>query len=347
MDSRETLELQYQHLKREYEKAKINNYRPKVQRELKIRLKQLEDNIKFIDEKRTQKIPKIERNFSFLSYLDKKSLIDEIINTETPYRETLGIKEKVGFGIEIEVVNIFLENLRRLIKEKNETELKLCYEVEEEHTVCSSLYSYDKRYQGGEVVTPILQDNKETWEDLKKLFAILRENHLEISENCSMHIHVGSEILDYREEELKKVLRLFVIYEHVLFRFFLGDYFKVRNPIFTYPLRPILWEEMDKIEEISLNYLKNLKKKLSKFTALNIYNFDSSQSYKKNTIEMRLGNGTLNEEIMQNYVMTTIHFLKSVNNPGRLDFYLEDKWKKIKEKNYYYTDLALEDAFEF
>lgn len=33
--------------------------------------------------------------------------------------------------------------------------------------------------------------------------------------------------------------------------------------------------------------------------------------------------------------------------PGRLDFYIEEKIKKGKEKSYYYTDLFLEDAFEF
>lgn len=344
MDTLITLKTQYQQLKKEYEKAKVNNYNHMEQRILAIRLEQLEKNINFLNKKNIT-LPKIERNFSFLSYLDKKDLIEEIINIKTPYREILNINTFIPFGIEIEVTNIFLEDLKTLINGKMKSkDLKFPYEIHKEDTVCSVHYQDRKEYQGGEIVSPIFYNSKKTWKDIRKLCSILKENHIKISETCSIHTHVGAEILDYNENTLRKVIKLFIIYEHVLFRFFLGNYFSVRDIRFAIPLREkLLQEEIDYIDTMSLY---DLKKRLTRSVALNICNFDPTESYKKNTIEMRLGNGTLNEQIIQNYIMATICFLESVNKPGRLDFYLEDKLKKLKENSYYYTDLALEDAFE-
>lgn len=344
MDALETQKRQYQYLKREYEKDCLSK-NIKKQIETKIRLENIEENIKFVEGKKEIVLPKIDRDFSLLSHLDKRSIIEEIISAKTPYRNILNISSKIGFGIELEVTNIFLNELQNLIKEgKKRKTLKLPYDVQKEDTVCYVAFKEERKYQGGEITSRILYNTEKTWKDLKRLFTILKENHLIISEDCSMHIHVGSEIIDYNEKDLKKIIKLFVIYEHVLFRFFLGDYFQVRNIAFASPIRKTL---LDKIEEIDNMSLKDLQEKIPRIVAFNIRNFDPGEYYQKNTIEMRMGNGTLNELIAQNFIMTTLHFLESVEKKGRLDFFLEDKLKKIKENSYYYTDVYLEDAFEF
>lgn len=337
MDALETLQNQANKYRHEYQKAKKSWEKER----LSICLHQIEENINFLKSEKQIILPKKEE-FSYLSKLDKKTIIEEIRKTKTPYRYHLSFDEKIGFGIEIETVNIFLKELEKIIKEKRKSKtLKKAHTVEKEMSVCHMLHK-ERAYQGGEVITPILHNDRKTWRELEVLYTILRENHVKISDKCSTHVHVGAEIIEYDERKLKQFLKLFIAYEHVLFRFFLGDYFQVRNLAYANPLRQKLG---DKVHMLDTMTLSELQKTIAKISSLNIENFDPSRRYQKNTIEFRLGNGTLKAEIAQNYIMTSIHLLESVKNKEKGEAYLAEKLRNIQKDPYSYTDLHLEDAF--
>lgn len=342
MDVLENLTAQYNHLKKVYQRKVEENIREEEQSILVTRLNGMKKNIEFL-QKNT--ISNITKDFPLLSYIDKKSLLEEILKTKTPYRKQLGAGKKVGFGIEIEVTNILLQDLRNLIYGEIKREnLILPYDVQKEDTVCNFFGNERKKYRGGEVVTPILHDQEKIWKDLKKLFSILRNNDLKITEKCGMHIHIGSEAIDYNEKKLKELIKIFILYEHVLFRFFLGDFFKVRELTFARPLRE---DWIEKIEWLENRSIKQIKEEFGRNVSINILNFSPLKYYQKNTIEIRMPNGTLNELVAQNGITTMLYLLKKIKEDDTLGLYLKDKLKKEKTRAIYYTDIALEDAFEF
>lgn len=341
METLEILTIQYNHLKRMYEKKKEENIREEEQRILVGRLNNIKKNIEFLQEDCVN----ITKDFSLLSHTDKRSLLEEILKTKTPYRKRLGFEKGLKFGTEIEVTNILLKDLRNLISEEiQKKNLSFHYDVQKENTVCNLFGKEIKKYRGGEIVTPILYDQEKTWKDLEKLFSILRSNDLKITEKCGMHIHIGSRAVDYSENKVKELIKFFILYEHVLFRFFLGDYFKVRNLAFARPLRE---DWLEKFEWIENSSIKQIKEEFGRNASLNILNFDSIKCYQKNTIEIRMPNSTLNAWIAQNNIATALHLIKSIKENDDINLYLKDKLKKEKKKDIYYTDIALEDAFEF
>ncbi|MBR3363236.1 MAG: hypothetical protein IKG40_04905, partial [Bacilli bacterium] len=95
------------------------------------------------------------------------------------YRNTLNLKQTTTFGYEIEFENADINLINKYLKLKNE-EWYLLFDP--------------SLKKGAEIPTPILKDNKKTWEEIKKLCDFLKI-HSEIEDNCGGHIHIGKRVL--------------------------------------------------------------------------------------------------------------------------------------------------------
>lgn len=239
--------------------------------------------------------------FSKFSEIDKKELILYLEQFYLTYREQLGFleAEEITFGLELEFEYCLVENIEKLLDNNN---------------LIHWLTKHDRSLNsGGEINSPILKDNLTTWKELKIICNILKENHVSVTENCGGHIHFGSILFGNNYENWLTLIKCWIAFEKVLFRFGYGETDKARRPInrFAAPLSFRLQEFINsnniKFTNISIEqYISLLKERTCRRCAINFQNInlDYSMVHPKNTIEFRFPNGTIEEIIWQNNVNT-------------------------------------------
>ena len=76
----------------------------------------------------------------------------------------------------------------------------------------------DGSVSGGELVTPTMYDEPETWEKLEKAVEILTRNGAVATKRAGGHVHVGTGFFQGSPEKYTELSRLFTQHEDVLFR---------------------------------------------------------------------------------------------------------------------------------
>lgn len=71
---------------------------------------------------------------------------------------------------------------------------------------------------GGEIVSPVMFDEPETWENIEKISDILKRNGAFASRGSGMHVHVGIGDYDHRVENHNKLLQAFAENEDLMYR---------------------------------------------------------------------------------------------------------------------------------
>lgn len=273
----------------------------------------------------------------YLSFLKKQKTPEEYKLPNIPTNYT--------FGIEIEFAKAFLYQIEDMIKIYNQTNYMDTWKVVTDSTVTK------EGNIGGEVVSPKLKNNYDTFEQIKNICSMLKENNAIIDESCSGHIHVGAHIFK-TSTQLLNFLKIWLLYEPIIYQFSTGEFTKIRKGAssFAKPLRSKLnlntiinlenksmIDCIRKIHPLYLQYGENV----SKTSCLNIMNIKSDYEEEKNTIEIRCPNGTLNPFIWQNNINFFLKLIKaSINcDPSFIAY----KLNKLSEFNNYLND---DDLFE-
>ena len=283
---------------------------------------------KFIDFSKNDSISKMSKKdlTYFLFFLNQYDL---------EYRKSLGLQKKHTFGIEIEAEYIgdafhdqIIPFLLKGWIQKNE------YTLED----------------GDEYASPILSDNEESWHNIKKICEIL-DKHYEIKDTCGGHIHIGANILGNTTENWIHFLKIWSVYENIIYRFSYGEYLTPRLYLSNNSklVANYLWYGLnsDKLNSSNLNDILS-SFKLCKRDPLNLNNVKGMQREKNNTIEIRCPNGTLNPIIWQNNINFFMKLLLYCKNKQ----YNEDILLQIKSKNSdiyklkNYRKIYLEQAIE-
>lgn len=224
-------------------------------------------------------------------------------NVEYQYENVLGGSENT-FGIEIEFTGADLNTVAR--------------ELHAAGLVPSSTYNryHDSRVQGmwaiekdgsvssgdigGEVISPVLRDTPETWQQLEKVCEIVRRNGGRVDMRCGGHVHVGADPLDERTWRWMRLARLVGGFEDVLYRVAAGgesggghrgegDGFHYSAPMPSAADRFFRDRRVDPqnlISELSPN----------RYYGLNMKNVGQGN---KNTVEFRHFNGSLDPKQIQ------------------------------------------------
>lgn len=253
------------------------------------------------------------------------------------YRNTLNLKQTTTFGYEIEFENADINLINKYLKLKNE-EWYLLFDP--------------SLKKGAEIPTPILKDNKKTWEEIKKLCDFLKI-HSEIEDNCGGHIHIGKQVLGESNKSLLNFLKLWSTYEHVIYYFSYGENDKPRKAIKEYA-KPISNDFWQTYKEYKDNLLVSKEEIIKKVTVTR--NRGVSLKYLLlyerpdiDTIEFRCPNGSLNPIIWQNNTNLFVKLLEYSKNPN-----FDNKTINIrhnKRQNIYsylnkYNIIFLKDALE-
>ena len=264
----------------------------------------------------------------------KKALKDELIY----YRNKLNLEKNITFGVEIEYEDIIKDYVDYYLSEN-----KL----------------YDKRYGDfintyepdiervnemgevicGEVKTPILTDNVTSWKNLEWTLELLKRLGGNVTDKCGTHINIGSQILENNPIYFRNLFLIWTLYEKEIYTFSKGEFSRLRGCEHFKSLRPILLKNIDKIINLDddiISYININSALFDKKHAFCLSKYSGGKYKKDNVIEFRVPNGTLNKEIIQNY----INFFTKLLLATKQDVDIEEILYKIKNNQHDILSLA-------
>lgn len=288
-----------------------------------------------------------------LSALSKEELLvlfNKINKKPLVFRSKLTIPNNISFGNEIEINGISLGNTRlvtELFNDVSDLYDEDRYAVHEEETA------------EAEVVTPVLTNEVWHWVNFKQMYDTLYETGATIGGNTSSHIHIGGNLID-TPEKLSLLLKTFVVFEPIIFKFGYGyadeprelltsrKEYCILSPMMTPKRVKAFTEELDHYNHNAQGIMKSkfldfLASNLSFRPVFNFKNFDFSKIHygigmdnptPDDHFEVRCFNGTLSPEIAQNNINLITHILLAVIEDKIDKEYVFSEYEKYKKKRY-------------
>ena len=257
------------------------------------------------------------------------SIIDtKLNNTPFIYRDRLTIPKNVNFGLELELDKIDPDKVYKVVR----SQIGRDWKIKDDKSLTKG--------QSAEIVSPVLQNNKETWIVLKKLSDILsklKPNY----DNCSFQVNFDGDCLPLENDKLQ-FLKLFAMYEDIIYRFSKGEDSEYRDSLDMYAA-PIILLLKDCLlfydsADVAIFQLSDNKKYGVVFKQEN-----------QDLIEFRTPNMTSNPILWQNYI-TTFYYLLKASVSDRYDKDVVDKYIEQFNKTYLLENYELEKrekAIEF
>ena len=286
--------------------------------------------------------PKSNFQFSKLRGLDLQELLVQIDNLYLTYRDTLNLPTSLTFGVEIEYekcdrhdTTLFVDsNLPKWISKDD-----------------GSLSS------GGEIASPILNDQEKTWKELKTICEFLKQKQADTLHRAGGHIHIGISILGSKYENWRRFLKIYAVYESIIYRFVYGDKISARRGMLEYarPTADLLINKIDVIDR--LEKVRELEELFNTCPRRQALNFKNADFYRPdaielgNTLEFRSPNGTCEEVIWQNNINALTKTVFSATlakiDEDFLNYKLKNNPILYKQTPYMYNEVCLKNALEF
>ena len=259
-------------------------------------------------------------------------------------RDTLNIDKKVTFGFEFEFEKLKISKLKM---------------DEKLYSIVSDLYfsKLDNSVPNGfEISTPILTDTKSNWNELSHVCNLCKE-YADVGSHAGGHIHIGSQILGSNEASWLNFIKVWAIYENIIYRFCYGEYLEGRQSIEKYAY-PQSYNYYRKYQELKYENC-GVQKVIAKLTdckrlGVNLNNINGEcldYIRDKNTIEFRCPNASLQLAIWQNnlnLLVKLLEYSKTNINHNILDNRYEiNNELNIYSKLDYYGEIYLDEALEF
>ena len=273
--------------------------------------------------------------------LDLQNLIILIDDYYIQLREQLGFEQYVTFGLELEFEDAMRE---RIVSKLNIAFPNGDWIIKDEPSL----------RDGYEINSPILRDTNKNWENLNKVCNIV-ERFATIGERSGGHIHAGTQTLGKKTNSWLNFIKLWSVYENVIFRFAYGSYLTARSNIKSYaaPCAKEFWNDymLLKNSNVSLvDIITRIQHKRHQAVNFSKVYIPSCHKFEpNNTIEFRCPNGTSDAAIWQNNTNLFIKILEYSKSSLFNDDIIEkrhnlvfDKYNELKWYNEIYLDQALE-----
>ncbi len=280
--------------------------------------------------------------FTHFRGVDLQELIVQIENYFLEYRDKLDLPNYLTFGVELEYENV----LRKTVNSY----------------VAINLHNWKSKGDGslafgGEVTSPIMTDQKKYWQELKKICEFLSKKKADTMHNAGGHIHLGVYILGNDVEAWRQFIKLYMIYESVIFRFIYGDKISGRKKLYKYapPISDKLYSYLSQINQakdiIEIRYSLPTNDRYYALNFCNVNFYDPKTSTNKNTLEFRSPNASTNAVIWQNNINTFAKMLMAskakVMDEEFLDYKLKNEYFTYSGNEQLYNNIYLKNALEF
>jgi len=162
----------------------------------------------------------------------------------------------------------------------------------------------------GEIVTPMMYDEPETWEKLDKVLTILKDNGAVPSTRAGAHVHVGTSKFGKDPSKYAQLARMAGQHEDVLYRVAAdpsrGEH-RGKDTRFGYvsPLR--------KVPVSGFNDATDIRRWGSRTNLLNLQGARADDEYKKSHVEFRIFDSTLDAGAMQQQIKLAVSMTDAAN----------------------------------
>ena len=154
------------------------------------------------------------------------NIMIQLQNSSFIYRDKLSIPRKVNFGLELELDKVDNEEVSKLIKSR----VGGNYNVKEDKSLTKG--------SNAEITTPVLQNEKDTWIALKRIGELLEKLNPSY-DKCSFQVNFDGSLLPTIEDRVR-FLKLYAMYEDIIYRFSKGEDSNYRDSLETYAAPIIL-----------------------------------------------------------------------------------------------------------
>lgn len=233
----------------------------------------------------------------------------QLKNNPLEYRSILTIPQKTNFGLELELENVDIRDVHEAVR----TELGNNWIIKIDDSL--------KKGNNAEIVTPVLQNKKQTWIILKKLGELLKRLN-PTYDNCSFQVNFDGSLLPNLEDKVR-FIKLYAMYEDIIYRFSKGEDLQYRESLDVYasPIILALKGCQGYGKDAVVEYFSDKKRYGINFKTI-----------KKDLIEFRTPNATSNPILWQNYI-TLFYYLVKLStsnkyNKKEIDKYI-DEFSKI------------------
>ncbi len=251
----------------------------------------------------------------------------KLMNNPLVYRKLLTIPRKENFGLELELDIVNYDEVSRLVKNQFGTSWKV--KTDQSLTLGTN----------AEIVSPKLQNNRDTWVMLKKMGDLLKYLNPSYTQ-CSFQVNFDGRLLPDIKDRVR-FLKLYAMYEDIIYRFSKGEDSKYRETLDTYAAPIIL--TLKGVSQLGDDGIVDMFSNNKRYGVV-------FKTEGKDLIEFRTPNMTSNPILWQNYV-TTFYYLLTAATSNRYPknevdeyidkFYriyiLEDYEKEKKEKAVEFT----------
>ena len=294
-------------------------------------------------------------NLSCLNKKDLNEFIKCLLNYNLKLKDTLNLDKNLTFGLEIEFEKV--NNLDMFTKYFNLLKLN-------EGIVKSSLNNLHLwnletdmsllAFNGREITSPVLIDDEKYWKDLQAVCSYIKLN-ARIDKHCAGHIHIGSQVIGNNTNALMNFIKLWGVYENVLYRFGYNEYLNKNDGIkYCNSCAVKFLEGYNALKNINGINTDNIVSILgNRPSAVNLLGFSNLTKgifiANKDTIEFRSPNGTLDPVIWQNNLNT---FMKMLIYSKKSNFDMDTVLKREHNNKVIgnvneYNKIYLNEAIEF
>lgn len=216
-----------------------------------------------------------------------------------------------------------------------------------------------------ELKTPVLDISRQALKQVEKVVELLVSRFkLYVNESCGLHVHVGNEDRGFPLRTIKNFCSLISIFEHQLDSLHSPDRLKspyakatrtVYSSVATATDKLLLIDSLDSVDNViawfhPINSDDESCGDGDKYMAFNFFNLHSSLPEPLRTIEYRQHRGTLDPELITNWIMVATN-LVSMSHTDSKGFFRQLIELEKHNANYtvldLFNDLRLSDLAEF
>lgn len=279
--------------------------------------------------------------------------------------ETLGLPENFKFGIELEANNVKTTGKNGLYTGKSAEFIK-----QKNWHMATKNEEVLVGQGGAELVSPILRDTPSDWESISSICEHMKKfpgnkgDKVIADSKCGLHVHFDADCLAKNPDKMRNFLKLYAESEELLYKMCNDKNDPIRKGAINKNYKGLaiissIWRNgmaaptgkkiLNQIENgtLKVSYKKFGKLKMlaskykldeRRYSGLNLTNIGNS---KKNTIEFRMANGTLNPEVIkQNVFLYSSLINTAINITEKPELY------KDKLSEFYKTDVSEKEKAE-
>ena len=188
----------------------------------------------------------IEHGHKHLIYLpNRPHVLGELTELKGEYQKTINVPNDKTFGIEMEFVNANLNTVGDVVRNEvgpintgdyESWQVKTDDSVTKKQEIIIGQYNCwgEKRTEtkiekyGGEVVSRILQNDEQSWDELSRVFlSCLKIKNFGFNDKCTFHVHFGKYIFK-NPKFIQNLFKAYTVFEDILLRFGYGATIKRR-----------------------------------------------------------------------------------------------------------------------